>query len=356
MRTIFLVLILSLICSIVSFAEEVTIKTGTADEGAFKAFLISAKSHEEITTIVQGGIFDSASNVKTIYPNKTISIAFGVNNLYIGADKSVNVVFDVKVLKPDQTILFDLPAYAKTRSAFNNNAFGDGTLNLTLEDSDPEGNYTVEAVAKDLVSGKEVKTQEIIIFRKEEQIQEIASMDDLGNFMTYYYQHKKDAVVIPALEYLLKQENLLADATHLKPVIHFFATIGNNNSGVVEQLKTLKSKYSGVQATVISEILQESVNFVSPEPQTAKDLDYLWSEFMATGDAMPVKKIISTLNRDAHGEMMLTAAAAEWSLSANGIQHVKVYDVIKSGSLSATGKAKEKLAQILQKIEAQRSR
>ena len=328
-----------------------------AQPDSFTAFLISAKSREEITQIVKSGVFESASNVKTLYPNKTVSVVFGVNNPMINAGNAVKVAFDIKLLKPDQTIMFDGPSFTTAHAVVNNHSLGDDVFDMTLEDSDPEGEYTFVVVAKDLVSGKEAKIQQVLMYKKAgKETQGISSMNDLGFFMTFYYQKKDASFVIPALEYLLGQDDLLKDGTHLKPAQHFFATIGHNDPALLKQMEMLQGKYSGQAATILSEIIQEATAFISPEPRTAKDLDYLWSEFMATGDDAPVKKIISTLSSGASGEMLITAGAAEWSLGANGVEHEKVYEVIKAESIIANGSAKEKLSQLVQKIEAQKMR
>lgn len=326
-----------------------------AQTDAFETFLISSKSHEDLTEIVERGIFNPASNIKTIYPNKTILIAFGVNNPYIAPDKSVDILFDVKVLKPDQTILFDLPEYTKISSATNSRFLSNETLDLTLESSDPEGNYTIIVLARDLGSGNRSMVKGAISLKKERGAGVVASMDDFNLFMTYYYQNKNETLIIPALEYLLGQENFLkSNGTHVKPIVHFFAALVQNNPSVLEEIKMLGGRYTGISRTVISDILQEATNFVSPEPKTAKDMDFLWSEFMATGNDAPIIKITGTLSMNANEELLINTAAAEWSLVSNGIQHSKVYHVIKSEFSKSTGKQKEKLLQVLQKIKAQR--
>ncbi len=333
-----------------------------AQSDPFTAFLISARTPEEIARRSQEGDFDPVKNVKVLYLNKTVSIVVGVHNPAMGEGNAPKVAFDVKLLKPDQTVVVDRPAFTMARRVVNNYALGEDMFDLTLGDTDPygpdaepEGERLLVVVAKDMISGKEANVEEVLMYKKEDkEARGFASLNDFGSFMTFYYQKKDSSLVIPALEYLLQQEAFLRDRSHLKPVQHFFAALGHGSLALLAEIKLLQPKYEGNAAAALAEIIQDSIDFVSPEPLTAKDLDYLWSEFMATGDDAPVKKIISVLSLDAQGEMQLTVGAAEWSLGANGAQHQKVYDAIKAESTGATGLAKERLSRIMQKIEAQR--
>ena len=55
---------------------------------------------------------------------------------------------------------------------------------------------------------------------------------------------------------------------------------------------------------------------------------------------------------EAQGEEALVDGAS-WSLEGAAFLHPKVFDIVKSASLKSTGKAKEKLSLIVQKILAQ---
>ena len=85
-------------------------------------------------------------------------------------------------------------------------------------------------------------------------------------------------------------------------------------------------------------------------PNSPKDLDNLWAEFLATGKEEPVKKIIGVLSYPDKGENIVLIGAAEWSLAANAKQHKEVREIIEKESRSATGELKNKLDNILKKI------
>jgi hypothetical protein len=59
------------------------------------------------------------------------------------------------------------------------------------------------------------------------------------------------------------------------------------------------------------------------------DLDRLWALFMATGDAAPVRKIISVLplTEIGHGAEGVLGGAAQWSLTRNARDHQRVYTI-----------------------------
>ncbi len=209
-----------------------------------------------------------------------------------------------------------------------------------------------------LVASAHAVFAEMDTSNKSAQPESITSMQDPASFMTFYYQKKNVVLVVPALEYLINLNDFMKeDNTHLKPSQHFFAAIGHEDPAVLEQIKGLKGKYSGLPAKIISEIIQESESFISPEPRSLKDLDYLWSEFMATGDDVSVRKIIDLLKLDPkhNMEMIGMISAAQWSLLSNGVQHEKVHEIIKSEAISSDGSVKERLNAILHEIEAEKS-
>ena len=79
------------------------------------------------------------------------------------------------------------------------------------------------------------------------------------------------------------------------------------------------------------------------------DLDRLWAMFLATGDAAPVRKIISVLCllEEGHGEEIIVGGAARWSLTSNARQHKRVYEICQQELQSSEGTTKSLLEQVL---------
>lgn len=220
-----------------------------AQSDKYEVFIISATSQNEMNKKIQSAVFDSPTEVKTCSLKKPALVVFGVNNPFTTQGKSVNVVFDIKVKRPDQTILFDLPAfsYAAKTSTFKNYFLADKNFSLIFEESDPEGEHSIEVVARDLLSGREAKSKSFFIFKKTySQSVAVKSINDLDSFAAYYYREKNEASVISTLEYLMTQEKFLKnDMPHVARLIHFFSTIGHNDPVILERMKALQHKYSG---------------------------------------------------------------------------------------------------------------
>lgn len=177
------------------------------------------------------------------------------------------------------------------------------------------------------------------------------SMEDIDKFITHYYLNPQPEKLIQVLKFFLSQEQLLTDAVHFGPMEHLFATAARENKAVLSSLRALKGQYLGIQRESIDKILYQAENFISPDPHTAQDLDYLWVEFFATGREDSVKKIISALVYPPNNlEARIVAGAAEWSLTSNAGQHKKVYEIIQTEYIiSKAGKIREILGNILQK-------
>ena len=78
-------------------------------------------------------------------------------------------------------------------------------------------------------------------------------------------------------------------------------------------------------------------------------LDQLWAMFMATGDAAPVRRIISVVHllEEGHGAEIMVGGAARWALTSNARQHKRVYDICRQELQRSEGTTKSLLEQIL---------
>lgn len=90
-----------------------------------------------------------------------------------------------------------------------------------------------------------------------------------------------------------------------------------------------------------------------------KVLDMWWAAFFATGDALPVRKVISAVHlaKDAQGiEGMVVGSAANWSLKSNAQQHPKVLKICKEELATAKGETKIALKKIVEELSNKQHR
>jgi len=196
-------------------------------------------------------------------------------------------------------------------------------------------------------------------------VKEGISLKEFEKFTTYYYQNPDPEKLTAILKAYLAQEKLMGDKIHSMPFIHLIATAAHNDSSLLSNLKTIESDYSGLAKEFIAEIIYQAENFNSPKPISAFHLDYLWAEFLATGDEKPVKKIISVLDyqETEKGKKLteedvnkaLTFGAARWSLGSNAQQHEKVYKLIRKEAILGSGRLKKELDAIIANVEAEQT-
>lgn len=121
------------------------------------------------------------------------------------------------------------------------------------------------------------------------------SYEDVDTFFYHYYLNPQPDKLIKVLKFFLSQHSILTDNVHFGPLEHLFATVACRDSAVLDILKNLKKQYSGKQKESLNRIIDQAENFKSPEPNSARNLDFLWCEFIATGKEEPIKKIIYVL-------------------------------------------------------------
>ena len=211
--------------------------------------------------------------------------------------------------------------------------------------------------------------------------QDFKSQDELGRWLTGYYQKPEPERISPALKYL--SDTPLIESNAVMPTVAFFSALlkkdnailksvfddvalnGSENAkvmlvNVLSLMNTPESKALLEEArnTWESQRLQAIVKQQITKPHPSLDtapidspqvLDMLWGTFFATGDEAPVKKIISVihLEKDGHeGEIML-GGAANWSLASNARQYPRVLEICKKEAVAAQGPTKELLEKII---------
>ncbi len=78
-------------------------------------------------------------------------------------------------------------------------------------------------------------------------------------------------------------------------------------------------------------------------------LDMLWASFFATGDDLPVQRVISVLHlvKDGQGDEIVVGGGAQWSLQSNAKQHPRVLEICKAEWGRAQGVTKVLLEEII---------
>lgn len=207
------------------------------------------------------------------------------------------------------------------------------------------------------------------------------SDNEFGEWMTFYYQNPSLERVPKALVYFSDSPLYKTNAT--MPTVAFFSAIFKkdgvlmqktfdeislggsdnakimlinvlsltNNSGSKALLEKAKSTWQSerLQAIITRQVSRPPDDLYSISINSPQVLDMLWASFFATGDELPVQRIISVLHlsKDGHGEEIMVGGAANWSLKSNIQQHPKVLEICKKELANAQGETKAVLGEIV---------
>lgn len=189
-------------------------------------------------------------------------------------------------------------------------------------------------------------------------VKELANVDAMSRWMTYYYKKPSPDLLVPAL--LLADKQGLLQGDSVAPLQAFSSRVFAQNPEKIKEWFKLLLPISDSGKTVVltavwwsntkegKELLdniaaglsdkskrsfREQIDSAPPVIETMEIsspdvLDMLWASFSATGDTRYVKRLMSTLpwaktdTKDL--PKMLIASAARWSLISNINQHERV--------------------------------
>jgi len=215
---------------------------------------------------------------------------------------------------------------------------------------------------------------------------QFSSVDDIANWMTYYYRKPEPARVVEAIT-AASQKGLLAPDKAAPPIMGFIAGVIRKHpdgaADMVGKLATLPTAhqpvlvlavwYSGhpntrqlltnlkqkmpAQSERIDKALEGKPQLLTDIPleQGAWVLDALWGNFLATGDDAPVVRIISALEwmNSKDVPKLRVGTNARWSLGGNAIQHPRVLEICKAQVLRQPQMVKQALVEVIAQAEEQ---
>jgi len=331
------------------------------------------------------------TRIKEVEQEQMFYIAVVVSGYGLNSKNFTDITGDFMLLEPDRSISLEEKNIFKHRIEMNNDRLTgfimlDPTLDIILEEGDPQGIYTIRITAQDNTLSKKIEKEHEITLRakskKPKQPPIFSSDDDFSKWMTYYYLNPEPNKLPAVLKYYASSSLYNKTSSRL-PIIQFFATILKNNQALLEEVyKSVSHSSPDSLQTVFlrtlwllntprsKEIIAEvSPNWKSdenkkqikdinqtPVPQVLIDpiidpwqLDMLWSVFLANGDSEPIKKIISTLSFVDDEDIMQTMVgkAAIWSLGSNVKQHTLVYEICKKALSTADSGTATMLQEII---------
>lgn len=186
----------------------------------------------------------------------------------------------------------------------------------------------------------------------------VQSVQDLQQWMTYYYMHPTPNLLVPALLFADKEglvqkgeapltafvsrvfaqnpkqiENWVAQlapamSSKSLPMLYSSLWWSNTLEGKEVLGKLVQSLPQKTQEYLLAQMAKPAEPIEQMEIKSPEVLDELWGAFSATGDDKYVLRLMSALpwSYDPSGDFtkLSIGGAARWSLSSNAIQHPKV--------------------------------
>jgi hypothetical protein len=158
------------------------------------------------------------------------------------------------------------------------------------------------------------------------ELREITNSNELNYFSQTYYQKPKPHLIPSAINYI-ESSGLSENPNAKAPLLMSFSCIFSQHKDK-EDWKEMISKLSEPSKELLSRSINESPNeLLASMPTSPAKNDMNWACYFATGDIEYLNNIIHTLKYLEERQDMnlfLTAASAQWSLSANSKKHMEV--------------------------------
>jgi hypothetical protein len=213
----------------------------------------------------------------------------------------------------------------------------------------------------------------------------IESQEELLQWITYYYSHKDNSLLVPGIRYIMESKILEKGDTGA-PILSFLGSVFKQNEDKIEGwvravdnlgikekewlwiavawsnttkglelLERLQDEYEGEPEEFLKKRVKNKQYDALVDPiKQPFHLDVMWGNFSATGDERYVKRVIDVLpwfQPGGEAGKAMIGASARWSLTSNAVQHPKVMEICKKNSVTATEPLKSILNDIIKNAE-----
>lgn len=168
------------------------------------------------------------------------------------------------------------------------------------------------------------------------------SSESVVEWAKYYYQRPEPHRIAAAIATFADDQRVAANKQRTEPIIHFFATLLNEQRGQIGNVEKLSREGPEWKRRFVLEVLIKARPYAAAVPTDPSGLDLIWSEFFATGDELRLQRVLSVLDqtperidlqapfwqqteiRTQERALYLLQGTAMWSLSTNAKYHARV--------------------------------
>lgn len=296
----------------------------------------------------------SVASATRFYRGESVIVLVFLNGMATGPDGVCDVTFDLRFFAPGETEPDTVPNLAglHERLAVPGNVYlADSIVEVTFEDSDRLGDYRVEVVAHDRVAGRDARGADPFALIEYGADSVDLNQDEAFARITTYYQRPEPHLFLE----LLREIGRARLTEHGMPVAlgPFFRQVLKDNPYHLPHLRAYLAALAEDERAYLLPMLAGAIHDAPdllrdvPDPAAARaavaacaypdiwagrptdpgQLDMLWTQFFATGDIVPVRKIATALTAEERASPFEVAVtgAARWSLESNCVQHPLVH-------------------------------
>lgn len=273
-----------------------------------------------------GSSIPKISSCDTVFKKQFFFIAVATWNFKTDANDSSEVLYSIKIIRPDNNTYFAQENLTGLSGKILNKDYiqmSDAIIKASFNDTDLIGKYKIEIDIVDKISGETKKIYSDITLAPLPPYEQfkVKDEDDFNNWLGKYYE--KPAPQMALSYYIFYSQSSLANNTNaFWPVFSSFLEITKNNAYLLPQIidcykkQDLKTKFyllyllkysnigadnfldnlTGDENNAYLKIKDVPINDIYGTITNPSQLDMLWGTFMASGSYKPIIKLIQTLD------------------------------------------------------------
>jgi len=337
----------------------------------------------------------SLSTCSKVERNQYFWIYVFLNDYDLDHDGYAHVKYNITIKDERGNIIYyvpDISAVNRIMPKYIPMYLSEGGLKVSMEEKHPLGQYEISIEMKDIMSNKTKTKTEKILLVKHIEGDKYDNMEQMDQWMTYYYVKPKPQNIVNAIKYYCSLRE--KDKSRTLLMLTFFTLLLNDNgylkNYLAEEYKTHNDSYT--KDFILNLLSRSNVkmdDFIGALPADeqakyneyrnlklldpfdsvidASQLDMLWATFMATGSYSPVLRLVEDLElaryrgcideykNTPNWQSQLKAVQESiykslvWSLTSNARQHclVKDYLVYIQNNAILSDEVKDELKNIL---------
>lgn len=260
-------------------------------------------------------------------PGQRLDVLVLARGYAVDADSQAHVTYELSIHKPNGKVT-RLPepvtVAEKKRVDPRQLLFPTGVARFATDPGDPPGDYRLEILLHDHISGAAVNKSAMVRVADSAEALPLPADTEMLRFLTDYYQRPRPRLALSALAAFSQSAYAARKADGHGTLLGFYGQVLSDNPWLlpqfVQRLATTKDeserrlvalvlayakrddpKFSSdlprAARTALAEVRKEPIPLPSAEPTLGGQLDLEWGTFLASGRFEPVANLVAVMKR-----------------------------------------------------------